>query len=51
MLDLDSPPLDWVALANGLGVEAAAATSCEGFDALFDAALSRRGPFLIEARL
>jgi acetolactate synthase-1/2/3 large subunit len=51
MLDLDSPPLDWVALAKGLGVEAAAATSCESFGALLDAALSRRGPFLIEARL
>jgi acetolactate synthase-1/2/3 large subunit len=51
MIDLDSPPLDWVALANGLGVEAAAATSCERFAALLDTALSRRGPFLIEARV
>jgi acetolactate synthase-1/2/3 large subunit len=51
MIDLDSPPLDWVAIAKGLGVEAAVATSCEKFDALLDAALSRRGPFLIEARV
>ena len=51
MLDLDSPPLDWVSIAHGLGIEAAVATSCETFSTLFDAALSRRGPFLIEARL
>src|SRR4029453_7912128 len=38
MIDLDRPPLDWVALANGLGIEAAAATSCERFDALLDTA-------------
>jgi len=51
MLNLDNPALDWVSLARGLGVEAAVATSCEAFAALFSAALSRRGPFLIEARL
>jgi acetolactate synthase-1/2/3 large subunit len=51
MLDLDDPPLDWVSLARGMGVEAAVATSCEAFSSLLDAALSRRGPFLIEARL
>ncbi len=51
MLNLDQPALDWVSLARGFGVEAAIATSCEAFAALFDAALSRRGPFLIEARL
>jgi len=51
MLDLDSPALDWVSLARGMGVEAAVATTCEQFADLFDAALRRRGPFLIEARL
>lgn len=51
MLNLDQPALDWVSLARGFGVEAAAATSCEAFADLFDTALSRRGPFLIEARL
>ncbi|TPM10137.1 acetolactate synthase large subunit [Mesorhizobium sp. B2-3-11] len=49
MLDLDHPALDWVSLAKGMGVEAARADSCERFDALLDAALSRPGPFLIEA--
>ncbi|MEI2296580.1 acetolactate synthase large subunit [Ensifer sp. MJa1] len=51
MLNLDQPAFDWVSLARGFGVEAAVATSCEAFAALFDAALMRRGPFLIEARL
>ncbi|AZO11291.1 MULTISPECIES: acetolactate synthase large subunit [unclassified Mesorhizobium] len=49
MLDLDQPALDWVSLANGMGVEAARADTCERFDALLDSALSRPGPFLIEA--
>lgn len=49
MLDLDHPALDWVSLAKGMGVEAARADTCERFDALLDSALSRRGPFLIEA--
>jgi acetolactate synthase-1/2/3 large subunit len=51
MFDLDNPPLDWVSLARGLGVEAAVATCCEGFGSLLRAALSREGPFLIEARI
>lgn len=51
MLDLDSPFIDWASLAQGLGVEAAAATTCEGFADLLGASLSRRGPFLIEARV
>ncbi|RWM88424.1 MAG: acetolactate synthase large subunit [Mesorhizobium sp.] len=49
MLDLDHPSLDWVSLAKGMGVEAARAETCERFDALLDSALSRPGPFLIEA--
>ncbi|MBB6412875.1 acetolactate synthase large subunit [Mesorhizobium sangaii] len=51
MLDLDQPSLDWVCLAKGMGVEAARADTCERFDALLESALSRRGPFLIEAVL
>jgi acetolactate synthase-1/2/3 large subunit len=49
MLNIDEPALDWVALARGMGVEGARATSVEEFTTLFAAALSRRGPFLIEA--
>ncbi len=49
MLNLDEPALDWVLMAKGMGVEAARATTAEEFTALFKAALSRKGPFLIEA--
>jgi len=48
MLDLSRPPLDWVHLANGMGVEAAKATTLEELADLLIAANSRKGPFLIE---
>ncbi len=49
MLDLDNPALDWVQIANGMGVEAAKAHTAEGLSDLLATALSRKGPFLIEA--
>lgn len=49
MLDLDNPELDWCSLARGMGVEAARASTIEQFTSLLDAALARKGPFLIEA--
>lgn len=49
MLDLDNPELNWVALASGMGVEAARAETAEGFADLLAAACKRKGPFLIEA--
>ena len=51
MLTLDEPALDWIATANGLGVEAGRATTVEEFVRFFKGALLRRGPFLIEAVL
>ncbi len=51
MLTLDEPVLDWTLMARGMGVEAARAETLEDFNSLFDAALRRRGPFLIEARI
>lgn len=51
MLDLDKPAIGWVPLANSLGVEAARVTTAAGFRDVFSAAISRRGPFLIEAAL
>jgi acetolactate synthase-1/2/3 large subunit len=51
MLDLDDPALDWVALAKGMGVEAKRATTADEYNAALAAAVSRRGPFLIEAVL
>jgi acetolactate synthase-1/2/3 large subunit len=49
MMRLDDPALDWVKLAEGMGVEAVRATTAEGFASAFEAAMKRRGPFLIEA--
>ncbi|WP_395541511.1 acetolactate synthase large subunit [Neotabrizicola sp. sgz301269] len=49
MLDLDDPALDWVGLARAMGVEAARADTAEAFCELLRAALTRKGPFLIEA--
>ncbi|MFJ4293793.1 acetolactate synthase large subunit [Cupriavidus sp. NPDC089707] len=48
MLDIGNPDLDWVKLANGMGVEGARAKDMETFADLFRAANGRRGPFLIE---
>ncbi|MBV8271820.1 MAG: acetolactate synthase large subunit [Cupriavidus sp.] len=48
MLDLGNPDLDWVKMANGMGVEAARAVDMETFADLFRMANQRRGPFLIE---
>ena len=48
MLDLGNPDLDWTKLADGMGVEAARAETCERFADLFAQANARNGPFLIE---
>ena len=49
MLDLNSPLLDWVSLANGMGVEAVRATTLDEFNNCFKKAMEKKGPFLIEA--
>ena len=51
MLNIDDPALDWVSLANGMGVEAARADTTERFADLLSTAVGGRGPFLIEARI
>lgn len=51
MFDLKSPTVDWVALARGMGVEGAHATSLEQLADLLIASNARRGPFLIEVVL
>lgn len=48
MLDISNPTIDWVGLANSMGVEAARAVDMETFTDLFGAANRRNGPFLIE---
>lgn len=47
MIDLDKPDLDWVRLAEGMGVPATKADSLDAFNAAFAAALKEDGPSLI----
>jgi len=49
MLSIGDPDLDWVELANGMGVEAVRVDTAEGFTAAFAAAMAQKGPRLIEA--
>lgn len=49
MMELDRPTLDWVAMANGMGVNAKRATTVDEFREALELALAHSGPFLIEA--
>ncbi len=49
MLDLHDPALDFVKLAEGMGVEASRAETTSAFASQFADAMARRGPRLIEA--
>ena len=51
MLSLDNPPIDWVSLARGFGVEAVRVSDAGELAEAFRAGLARKGPFLIEALL
>lgn len=48
MMDLGHPDLDWVRLAEGMGVEAARAETLEACGDLLAGSCRRDGPFLIE---
>ncbi|QFU75306.1 acetolactate synthase large subunit [Halioglobus maricola] len=48
-LDIGNPDMDFVAMAQGMGVQAARATTAEEFNALFSEAMSQQGPRLIDA--
>ncbi len=48
MLDLGNPGLDFVRMANGMGVEAARASTLEDCAALMSASFMKDGPFLID---
>jgi thiamine pyrophosphate-dependent acetolactate synthase large subunit-like protein len=50
-LRIDNPSLDWVKLAEAQGVPATRATTAEEFHTQFDAAMSTKGPRLIEAQI
>jgi acetolactate synthase-1/2/3 large subunit len=49
MIDIGRPDLNWVKLAEGLGVPATRATTADEFIAQFRAAVNQAGPTLIEA--
>ncbi len=49
LLDLSRPNLDFVSLANGMGVPASRATTAEELATLLTTALAEPGPHLIEA--
>ena len=51
MLDIGNPNLNWVSLAEGMGVEATAARTAEEFNVQLESALATKGPRLIEAIL
>ncbi len=51
LFELSRPDLNWVKLAEGMGVEAACVQTLEGFADTFRAACARRGPFLIEFQI
>lgn len=51
MLSLDRPAIDWVKLAEGMGVAAETADSAATFNAALQRALASRGPRLIAAVL
>jgi acetolactate synthase I/II/III large subunit len=48
MFDVEGPSLDWVALAQGHGVQAVRVSDMAGFNAAFADAMGQRGPRLIE---
>ncbi len=48
MLELDRPPLDWVALAKGMGVDAGVATDAGELVKQLARGLACEGPYLIE---
>lgn len=50
MLSISNPDISWAKMAQGMGVEAGVATTCEEFAKLLRHAVSRPGPFLIEAQ-
>jgi acetolactate synthase-1/2/3 large subunit len=51
MLDLHNPSLNWVNLANGMGVEAVRVDTAEDFADAFASAVKAKGPRLIEVML
>lgn len=51
LTNLDSPRIDWLALARGYGVPGSRANTAEGFHKAMTTGLQTAGPYLIEAQL
>ena len=51
MLHINNPSLDWIKIAEGQGVPASRATTAEEFHKQFEAAMSTKGPHLIESKI
>lgn len=51
LLDLSNPTIDWVQLAQGMGMSAHCAETVSDFDQQFEHAMQHRGPCLIEVIL
>jgi acetolactate synthase-1/2/3 large subunit len=49
MLDVGGPNMDFVAMAEGMGVQGLRATTADEFNEYFAAAMAQRGPVLIDA--
>jgi acetolactate synthase-1/2/3 large subunit len=49
MLDLHNPEMNWLQIANGMGIEATRASTSDEFVAQYGSAMKQRGPRLIEA--
>jgi len=51
MIDIARPQIDFVKMAEALGVEASRAMTAREFTGAFESAVKRKGPFLIEAMI
>jgi acetolactate synthase-1/2/3 large subunit len=51
MMSINSPSIDWVKLAGGMGVPAVAVATAEAFHEAFGKAMAQKGPTLIEASI
>ncbi len=51
MLELTNPSIDWLSIAQGMGVKASRATTTEEFRSQFEGAMTSKGPHLIEVML
>ncbi|ORM71266.1 acetolactate synthase large subunit [Pantoea rwandensis] len=49
VFDINGPVIDWVRMANSMGVEAAVASTPSQFSDIFKSAMKYNGPFLIAA--